>query len=425
MKYIKRANSSKEAFSDVQNTVAEILRRVQAEGDKAVQEFEERYSHVSRPSFHVTEDELQESVGKLDPTMKQLIDRVIERVRRFAEAQLACLKPLEEEFGDGIVMGHRLIPVDSVGAYVPGGRFPLLSSAAMVIVPAAVAGVRRIVACSPATMRNHIHPGVLYALQRAGATEIYAIGGAQAVAAMAYGTQTIAPVSMIVGPGNRFVAEAKRQVFGQVGIDLFAGPSEILVLADESGDAEVIAKDLLAQAEHDPMARAVLVTSSASLAEQTVTEVNRLLASQAESWIAKKSWMTMGEVILTESLEESIAVTNDYAIEHVHVHCRNPRKVMEQLTNYGSLFLGADSCVVFSDKVSGTNHTLPTGRAARYTGGLWVGSFIKVATHQEIREPGVQVLAEHAATQSHLEGLVGHEMAAAARLSRVKGHAEA
>lgn len=421
MKYIKRAKSVEEDLSAVVKTVEGILSNIKKDGETAVRDYETRFGQVTRENLRISPEELEKAVSQLDSETKQLIERTVQRVERFAQAQLNCLRPFEETFDDGIVLGHRLIPVESVGAYIPGGRFPLLSSAAMVIVPAKVAGVPRIVACSPANYHNSIHPAVLYGLTLSGATEIYAIGGAQAIGAMAYGMGGMSPVSLISGPGNRYVAEAKRQVFGEVGIDLLAGPSEILVLADESANSITIAKDLLAQAEHDPMARAILVTASEHLANQTLLEVDKILATQPADWPAQISWPTVGEIVLAEGMDEAIDICNQYAIEHLHVQMKNPRSLVGRLTNYGSLFLGANSSVVFSDKVSGPNHTLPTRAAARYTGGLWVGTYIKVVTHQEITGSGVDFLAHHAARQSNIEGLVGHEMSASARLEAEVG----
>jgi histidinol dehydrogenase/sulfopropanediol 3-dehydrogenase len=416
MKYLKRTKSVEEDLSLVKKTVEDILSDIKQNGESAVRIYETRFGHVSRENLRISNEEIENAVNQLDNETKALIERTVERVERFAQAQLNCLLPLEETFDDGIVLGHRLVPVESVGAYIPGGRFPLLSSAAMVIVPAKVAGVPRIVACSPANYHNSIHPAVLYGLKLSGATEIYAIGGAQAIGVMAYGMEGMPPVSLISGPGNRYVAEAKRQVFGDVGIDLIAGPSEILVLADESANAATVAKDLLAQAEHDPMARAILVTTSESLANQTLTEIEKILDSQPADWPAQISWPTVGEVVWADSMNEAVDICNRYAIEHLHVQTENPRLLIDQLANYGSLFLGTNSSVVFSDKVSGTNHTLPTRTAAKYTGGLWVGTYIKVITHQEIKGSGVDLLARHSVRQSNIEGLVGHEMSAAARL---------
>lgn len=419
MRYIKRAEkaASSEADAETEQLVKGIIADVRANGDEAVLSYERRFSASTRDRIRVSDAEIEETLAAADTETRELIDRVVTRVEAFAQAQLACLTPLDAEFGDGVLLGHRLVPVSSVGAYIPGGRFPLLSAAAMVIVPARVAGVQRIIASTPASYQGGIHPAVMYGLVRAGAREIYAVGGAQAIAAMAYGTESLKPVDMVAGPGNRFVAEAKRQVYGQVGIDLLAGPSEVLVLADDSAVPAVVAVDLIAQAEHDPFARAILVTTSESLAHDAVREVEALLTRLPETSPARLSWPAMGEVVVADSLAEALDVCNDYAPEHLHVQTREPRTALSGLHNYGSLFLGMDSSVVFSDKVSGTNHTLPTRGGARYTGGLWVGNYVKVLTHQEIRPQGVGGLAAHAARQAEIEGLEAHRLSAAARLA--------
>ncbi|MFC7393631.1 histidinol dehydrogenase [Scopulibacillus cellulosilyticus] len=417
MEYLKRAESHEQTFSEeVEKTVKEIISNIKANGDAAVKEYEERFSQSVRP-LRVSEEEIEKSISELPENVKVLIDRVVERISAFAEAQLNCILPLEKDFGSGIHMGHRIIPVEKVGAYIPGGRFPLLSSGPMVVAPAKVAGAKQIIACSPANYKGGIHPAVLYGLKRSGATDIFAIGGAQAIAAMAYGTESVPEVDVIGGPGNRFVAEAKRQVFGKVGIDLIAGPSEVLVFADETAEPKKCAADLLAQAEHDPYARAIMVSTSRTMAEETIQEVDRFLKEFSSNSPAHDSWANMGEVIVAETLEEGLDICNDYAIEHLHVHVKDSRSLMDRLHNYGSLFLNSDSSVVFSDKVSGTNHTLPTDRAARYTGGLWVGNYVKVVTHQEITGAGIELLASHAAEQSEIEGLEGHHLSAALRLA--------
>ncbi|WP_252502025.1 histidinol dehydrogenase [Sporosarcina sp. Marseille-Q4943] len=416
MEYIKKAQLIDEGSSDgVEHTVKAIIENVKANGDKAVQEYERKFGNSDRP-VRVSEEEIENCMQTLPEETKVLIDRVVDRVSKFAEAQLSCLLPFEKDFGEGIRMGHKIIPIEKVGAYVPGGRFPLLSSGPMVVAPAKVAGAKQIVACSPANYKGGIHPAVLYGLVRSGATDIFAIGGAQAIAAMAYGTESIPEVDMIAGPGNMFVAEAKRQVFGKVGIDLIAGPSEVMVFADESATPRKIAVDLLAQAEHDPYARAILVTTSRSIAEGVIEEAAAILETFTDSSPAHESWKTRGEVIFAESLQEGLAICNDYAIEHLHLHTENSHEFTDKLYNYGSLFIGEDSSVVFSDKVSGTNHTLPTQRAGRYTGGLWAGSYVKVATHQEITGEGVQFLASHAEAQSEIEGLEGHKLSATIRI---------
>jgi histidinol dehydrogenase/sulfopropanediol 3-dehydrogenase len=420
LEYLKQAQKNEQTiFSDVEQTVKEIITTVRSRGDAGVQEYEKRFSHSDRP-LRVSEEEIERRLKKLPAEVKKLIDRVVERISAFSQAQLNCLLPLEGEFGPGIQMGHRIVPIEKVGAYVPGGRFPLLSSGPMVVAPAKVAGAKKIVACSPANFEGGIHPAVLYGLVKSGATDIFAIGGAQAIAAMAYGTESVQEVDIIAGPGNRFVAEAKRQVFGKTGIDLIAGPSEVLVFADESANPKRCAADLLAQAEHDPYARAVLVTTSHSTAYQTLEEINHILQDFSPNSPAHESWANLGEVIIAESLQEGIEICNEYSIEHLHLHFKNSRELMDRLYNYGSLFIDSDSSVVFSDKVSGTNHTLPTNQAARYTGGLWVGSYVKVITHQQITGEGVHFLATHASKQSEIEGLEGHRLSAAMRLASIK-----
>lgn len=418
MKYLKKAEAEIKARGDAETEelVKGIIADVRENGDAAVLTYERRFSRSTRDRIRVSDEEIEQTLSGVDAETRELIDHVVERVSAFAQAQLACLSPLEATFGAGVLLGHRLVPVSAAGAYIPGGRFPLLSAPVMVVVPARVAGVQRIIASTPASYQGGIHPAVMYGLVRSGATEIYAVGGAQAIAAMAYGTESMRPVDMIAGPGNRFVAEAKRQVYGQVGIDLIAGPSEVLVLADDTADASVVAADLIAQAEHDPFARAILVTTSASLASAAMDEVEALLARLPENSPARESWPNMGEVVAADSMEEALEACNQYAPEHLHVQTREPRALMPDLHNYGSLFLGANSSVVFSDKVSGTNHTLPTRGGARYTGGLWVGNYVKVLTHQEIMPEGVEGLARHATRQSEIEGLEAHRLSAAARL---------
>ncbi len=419
MRYLKKAErpNGNEGDIETEQLVKGIIADVREGGDEAVLRYERRFSGSKRDTIRVSDAEIEETLAAVDAETRGLIDRVVERVEAFAKAQMACLSPLEAAFGDGVLLGHRLVPVSAVGAYIPGGRFPLLSAAAMVIVPARVAGVPRIVASTPASYQGGIHPAVMYGLVRAGAMDIYAVGGAQAIAAMACGTESLTPVDMVAGPGNRFVAEAKRQVYGQVGIDLLAGPSEVLVLADDTANPAVVAMDLMAQAEHDPFARAILVTTSEPLAHAAMGEVEALVARLPETSPARASWPDMGEVVVADSLAEALDVCNRYAPEHLHVQTREPRAAMRGLHNYGSLFLGADSSVVFSDKVSGTNHTLPTRGGARYTGGLWVGNYVKVLTHQEIRPEGVASLATHAARQAEIEGLEAHRLSAAVRLA--------
>jgi histidinol dehydrogenase/sulfopropanediol 3-dehydrogenase len=337
----------------------------------------------------------------------------IDRIGAFAQAQLATLQPLDIEVLPGIHLGHRLIPLERVGAYVPGGRYPLLSSPLMAIIPAKVAGVDEIHVCTP----PKVHPAVLYAAHLAGATHIYRVGGAQAIAALTFGTPTIPQVDKICGPGNMYVNEAKRQAVGHVGIDQLAGPSEIFVLADNTADPKIIAADLLGQAEHDPETRVGLITTSRRIGEATLHEVERQLELLATAPVAGAAWAKRGEIVLCQNEADMIAYSDHVAAEHLQVHTADAEALGSRLRNYGSLFIGQDASVVYSDKVSGTNHILPTGGAAHYTGGVWVGTFLKVCTHQRIERGGVEVLAEYAVRQSAREGLEGHRKAAEIRIN--------
>lgn len=322
----------------------------------------------------------------------------------------------EKEIAPGMHMGQRIIPVASAGCYVPAGRYPCLTSAVMSVMPAKIAGVKRIVACSPPGPGGQINPGILYTMWKMGVDEIYCLGGVQAIGAMAYGTETIRPVDMVVGPGNQYVAEAKRQIFGNVGIDFLAGPSECLVLADGTGRAEYIAADLIAQCEHDPNARGCLVTTSERVARETLAEIESQLKERTTEAVARASWNNKGSVVLVETLADAAHYANDYAPEHLEIHTNNPREVLPLLTNYGSLFIGETTPEVYADKIAGPNHILPTGAAARYTGGLWVGMFLKVITHMEVDNAASIDLAKYTVTQSTYEGMDAHRHAAAIRL---------
>jgi histidinol dehydrogenase/sulfopropanediol 3-dehydrogenase len=399
--------------------VAEVLARVRAEGDAAVADFARRFDGVDLARFEVTSAEREDAVAALDPQTRADTEFAIANVRRFAEAQLSCLAPLEIELLPGAWLGHRVIPVERVGAYVPGGRFPLLSAPVMTIVPARVAGVDQVLACLP----PGAHPAMLAGCHLSGADRVFRIGGAQAIAAMAFGTETVPAVDKIVGPGNAYVNEAKRQVFGPVGIDQLAGPSEIFVLADASGDPEMIAADLLAQAEHDTRTRVGLITTDAALGRAVLAEVGRQLATLATAAVAGPAWDAQGEIALADGEAAMIAYSDHIAAEHLQVHTADPQAFGARLRNYGSLFLGEMASVVYSDKCVGTNHTLPTLAAARYTGGLWVGSDVKVATHQWLDERGLRAVAPPAARQAASEGLEGHRRAAQFRLDRLQDRA--
>jgi len=403
--------------AEVQRLVAEVLARVQGEGDAAVADYARRFDKSDLGQFEVTPEERQAAVDALDPQTRADTEFAIANVRRFAEAQLACLRPLEMEVLPGAFLGHRVIPVERVGCYVPGGRFPLLSAPIMTIVPAKVAGVDQVIACLP----PNAHQAMVAGCHLSGADRIFRIGGAQAIAAMAYGTATVPAVDKIVGPGNAFVNEAKRQVFGPVGIDQLAGPSEIYVVADGTGDAEMIATDLLAQAEHDVRTRVGLITTDADLGRAVLAEVGRQLSDLSTASVAEPSWAGKGEIAVAADEAAMIAYSDHIAAEHLQVHTADARGFALKLRNYGSLFVGELASVVYSDKCVGTNHTLPTMAAGRYTGGLWVGSYVKVATHQWLDERGVRAVAPPAARQSASEGLEGHRRAAQIRLDRMQG----
>jgi sulfopropanediol 3-dehydrogenase len=341
-----------------------------------------------------------------------------EQVRRFAEIQRSALKDVEVETLPGVVLGHKNIPVNSVGCYVPGGKYPLVASAHMSVVTAKVAGVPRVIAAAP-PFNGKPSPAIVVAMDMAGADEIYCLGGVQALGAMALGTQTIKPVDMLVGPGNAYVAEAKRQLFGRVGIDLFAGPTETLVIADDSVDGELCATDLLGQAEHGPNSPAVLLTNSRALAEETMREIERQLKILPTGEVAGRAWRDYGQVILCDTYEEMVKVADEIASEHVQVMTRDPDFFLKNMTNYGALFLGPQTNVSYGDKVIGTNHTLPTGKAARYTGGLWVGKFLKTCTYQRILTPQAsKFIGEYCSRLCALEGFMGHKEQADIRVRR-------
>ncbi len=403
--------------AEVSRLVAEILGRVRAEGDAAVADYSRRFDRSELERFEVTAEERQAAVDALDPQTQADTEFAIANVRRFAEAQLATMLPLEIEVLPGAHLGHRIIPIERVGCYVPGGRFPLLSAPIMTIVPAKVAGVDEVIACLP----PNAHQAMVAGCHLSGADRIFRIGGAQAIAAMAYGTESVPAVVKIVGPGNAFVNEAKRQVFGPVGIDQLAGPSEIYILADGTGDAEMIATDLLAQAEHDVKTRVGLITTSADLGRAVLAEVEKQLATLSTASVARPSWDAKGEIAVAADEAAMIAYSDRIAAEHLQVHTADPRAFAQRLRNYGSLFIGELASVVYSDKCVGTNHTLPTMASGRYTGGLWVGSYVKVATHQWMDERGVRAVAPPAARQSASEGLEGHRRAAQLRLDRMQG----
>ena len=403
----------------IEATVAKILADVRANGDAAVRAYSAEFDKVDLAAFEVLMEDRLAAVAELDPQTRADTEFAIGNVLAFAQAQLATILPLDVEIRPGVFMGHRVIPIERVGCYVPGGRFPLLSAPIMTIVPAKVAGVDEVIACLP----PNAHRAMIAGCHLAGADRIFRIGGAQAIAAMAYGTQTVPQVVKIVGPGNAFVNEAKRQVFGPVGIDQLAGPSEIYTLADSTGDAEMLATDMLAQAEHDVRTRVGLITTDAALADAVLSQVEAQLATLSTAHIAGPAWRNMGEIAICDDEAAMIAYSDFIASEHLQVHTTDPHTFAKRLRNYGSLFIGELASVVYSDKCSGTNHTLPTMAAGRYTGGLWVGAYVKIATHQWLDERGVAAVAPPAARQSASEGLEGHRRAAQLRLDRLQGRA--
>ncbi len=399
--------------AEIETTVKLIIETVRGGGDAALRRYSKTFDKVDVSDIEITLAERAAAVAALDRQTREDTEFAIANVGAFAQAQLGTLQNLDVEILPGVHLGHRVIPIQRIGAYVPGGRYPLLSAPVMTIVPAKIAGCDEVIACLPPTAA----PAMIAGCHLAGADRIFRIGGAQAIAAMAYGTETIPAVDKIVGPGNAFVNEAKRQVFGPVGIDQLAGPSEIFIVADETGDPDMIATDLLAQAEHDVRTRVGLITTSRALGEATAQAVLDQLATLATADVAGAAWRDYGEIVLAETESAMLAYSDLIAAEHLQIHTANPQETAKKLRNYGSIFIGPLASVVYSDKCSGTNHTLPTMGAGRYTGGLWVGSFLKTCTHQWLTETGVATVAPPAMRQSAAEGLEGHRRAAAFRLS--------
>jgi len=409
------------SVAEVAEIAAGIIRAVTEEGDSAVRHYSRTLDSWDPPAFRLTDEQIADALTAVPPRTLSDITYAQDRVRAFALAQRASLSDVEVEVMPGVHLGHRHVPVEQVGAYVPGGRYPLLASAHMTILTAKVAGVSRVAACTPPD-RGAIPPATVAAMHLAGADEIYVLGGVQAIAALARGTETIKPVHLIVGPGNAYVAEAKRQLFGPVGIDLIAGPTEILILADDTADPFTVAVDLLSQAEHGPDSPAVLITTSERLGRAVMAEVDALLPNLPTRANAEPAWRTHGEIVVVDDLAEGYRLTNERASEHVEVLTAEPREALAHLRTYGALFLGERTCVAFGDKVIGTNHVLPTRGAARYTGGLWVGQFLRTVTHQQVTEPDASAaLGEVCGRLSRAENFEGHARAAdlrAAHLSR-------
>ena len=402
----------------VRQTVEKILGDISARGEQAVREYSEKFDKWSPPTFRLSRPEIEDCVRSLPSQTIEDIRFAQTQIRNFALAQRAALQDVEVQTLPGVVLGHKNIPVNSVGCYVPGGRYPMVASAHMSVVTAKAAGVKRIIAAAP-PFGGKPHPAIVAAMHLGGADEIYSFGGVQAVAAMALGTESIQAVDMIVGPGNAYVAEAKRQLFGRIGIDLLAGPTETLIIADDSCDAEMAAVDLIGQAEHGPGSPAVLLTNSAELAQELPVAIEKLLTWLPTADVARVAWQNCGEIILCDTLEELVQEGDRIASEHVQVLTRDPDYFLRHLTNFGALFLGARTNVSFGDKVIGTNHTLPTMKAARYTGGLWVGKFIKTCTYQRVlTDEAAALVGEYCSRLCELEGFAGHKEQADLRVRR-------
>lgn len=424
IEYLKRGKPDAERAEDDEKTRAVVeatLKDIEARGDAAVRELSEKFDGYSPASFKLSEAEIEALMAEVSPRDMEDIKFAQKQVRDFAQAQRDSMLDIEVETMPGVILGHKNIPVQSVGCYVPGGKFPMVASAHMSVATASVAGVPRIIACTP-PFKGKPNPAVITAMHLGGAHEIYVMGGIQAVGAMAIGTETIDPVHMLVGPGNAFVAEAKRQLFGRVGIDLFAGPTETMVIADETVDGEMCATDLLGQAEHGYNSPAVLVTNSRKLADETVEWIERILQKLPTAETARVSWEDYGEVILCDTYEEMLEVADDIASEHVQVMTDRDDWFLENMTCYGALFLGPRTNVSNGDKVIGTNHTLPTKKAGRYTGGLWVGKYLKTHSYQKITtDEAATKIGEYASRLCMLEGFVGHAEQANVRVRRYGG----
>ena len=418
---LKSGRSSEETAADadsVRATVEKIIRDISLNGDAAVHEYSRKFDGWSPESFRLTAAEISSCVDQLPKATIADLEFAQAQIARFAQIQRASIQDVEVETLPGVVLGHRTIPVSSVGCYVPGGKYPLIASAHMGVVTARAAGVERVIASAP-VYQGRPHAGIVAAMHMAGADEIYTLGGVQAIAAMALGTETIRPVDVLVGPGNAYVAEAKRQLFGRVGIDLLAGPTETLIIADHTCDAEMAATDLLGQAEHGPTSPAILLTTSRTLAESLEAEIARQLKTLPTADVAGRAWRNCGQIILCDTVDEMVEEADRIASEHVQVLTEDPDYFLANMKNYGALFLGPRTNVAFGDKVIGTNHTLPTQRAARYTGGLWVGKFLKTCTYQRVTtdEASVQI-GEYCSRLCAIEGFSGHQAQADLRVRR-------
>ena len=421
IKYLKRGKDTaaiSAADAKVRQTVETILADITARGDDAVKEYSKKFDNWEPKEFTLSNDEINKAIKKLSARELEDIQFAQTQVRNFAQIQRNSMLDVEVETLPGVILGHKHIPVNAVGCYIPGGKYPLIASAHMSVLTAKVAGVPRVISTAP-PYQGEPHPAIVAAMHLAGADQILVLGGVQAVAAMAIGTNSISPVDMIVGPGNMFVAEAKRQLYGKVGIDLFAGPTETLIIADETVDGEMCAVDLLGQAEHGPTSPAILLTNSERLARDTMAEVEKQLTKLPTANIAKQSWAEFGEVIVCDSIDEMIQVADEIASEHVQVMTSDPDVFLSRMTNYGALFLGPRTNVSFGDKVIGTNHTLPTNKNARYTGGLWVGKFLKTCTYQRVlTDEASAMIGAYCSRLCHMENFAGHGEQANLRVRR-------
>jgi len=414
------ADTKMKSDTKVREIVEAILADVEDNGDAAVRKYSEKFDSWSPESYQLTRAEIDACYDAVPQSAQNDIRFAQDQVRNFAQIQRDSMKDVEVETLPGVTLGHKHVPVNAAGCYVPGGKYPLIASAHMSVVTAKVAGVSRVIACAP-PFEGRPHPAIVIAMDMAGADEIYCVGGVQAVGMMAIGTGTCDPVDVLVGPGNAFVAEAKRQLFGRVGIDLFAGPTETMIIADDTSDGEICAADLLGQAEHGINSPAVLITNSEKIAKDTIAEVERQRHVLSTGDVAGKAWDDYGQVILCDSYEEMVEMADFVASEHVQVMTKDPAYFLDNMTNYGALFLGHETNVAYGDKVIGTNHTLPTNKAARYTGGLWVGKFLKTCTYQRVTEEGSILVGEYCSRLCELEGFMAHKEQADIRLRRFKG----
>ncbi|MAR76605.1 MAG: histidinol dehydrogenase [Rhizobiales bacterium] len=424
IRYIKKRSETNNVSEDklsIEETVRSILSDIRERGDAALRHYSGHFDNWSPANFRLSEDEIDAAISKLNQSEIEDIKFAQNQIRHFAQKQLETMNELEVETLPGVFLGHKHIPIENVGCYVPGGRYPMVASAHMSVLTAKVAGAKRVIACAP-PYNGGAHPATIAAMHFAGADEIYLIGGVQAIGAMGIGTEKIEPVNMIVGPGNSYVAEAKKQMFGEIGIDLIAGPTETLVIADDTSDGEICATDLLGQAEHGPTSPAILITDSEKLAEDTLSEIDRLLDILPTANITKGSWENFGEIILCEDQEDMLIEANKLAYEHVQVMTKDPSYFLKNLKNFGSLFLGQETNVAYGDKVIGTNHTLPTKEASKYTGGLWVGKFLKTCTYQRVENKDTSAqIGEVCSRLCMLEGFAGHAEQANIRVRRYTG----